>query len=667
MDLTSTPGRDASHSFERVSETSGSAVYKFPQYASHQKGTLPLRLVVKAFAPTVMAGRSIPADQLYLSLGKLRHTQHVLLMYNRAAAFIAANSQTDQTLPDDLRLSRFHASELFSVLGFQTEAPGDQVRVLDLDELIEDVEGWYESEILAHREQIKSGFVSFEGLGELFTPGTVVTGPTSLGSGTVQTAYVVTCGFFEEKKTLFGMEKCFRLELEYIIAFGAYFSTVRFEEVFSGWIGSKVKAVKEIPYHPASAEDMQKFTNRGEQCVRYLKQDLNRKEAVAPFMEYSAGAFYPHRSDKNSQSASVSHGGGRVVLDIARGITLGHYPSRGSDEATLAMMQAVNRYKRALLAAPPPNVRHVNEDGTTLVPPHADGQLLMHAPPPSLHHLVWPAVVGFSLATKSWGHILVDNLRQIAFNDAAFDQLVLAPERKRLIRALVSFGGHSKFQDIIAGKTGGAVFLLHGPPGVGKTLTAEAIAEVLHRPLYYVTMGELGTSPEAMEQRLADVLDLCAGWNALALIDEADVFLEKRGGGNGSDVVRNAMVCVMLRLIEYHEGILFLTTNRVVNFDPAVESRVTVALKYNHLKPEAREQVWRNLIGRLNGICVDMADRDFVQLSSHVMNGRQIKNAVRLAVALAEEEKEALTMGHFEQTISITALGRQEMAEAEDY
>ena len=36
-----------------------------------------------------------------------------------------------------------------------------------------------------------------------------------------------------------------------------------------------------------------------------------------------------------------------------------------------------------------------------------------------------------------------------------------------------------------------------------------------------------------------------------------------------SDILRNAMVCVMLRLLEYYTGVLFLTSNRVESLDPA--------------------------------------------------------------------------------------------------
>jgi SpoVK/Ycf46/Vps4 family AAA+-type ATPase len=66
----------------------------------------------------------------------------------------------------------------------------------------------------------------------------------------------------------------------------------------------------------------------------------------------------------------------------------------------------------------------------------------------------------------------------------------------------------------------GCIFLLHGPPGVGKTLTAEAIAEMLHKPLYSVTVGELGTQTGHLEQNLRDILEVASAWDAVILIDE---------------------------------------------------------------------------------------------------------------------------------------------------
>lgn len=60
------------------------------------------------------------------------------------------------------------------------------------------------------------------------------------------------------------------------------------------------------------------------------------------------------------------------------------------------------------------------------------------------------------------------------------------------------------------------------------------------------------------------------------LLDEADVFLERRVN---NDIKRNAMVGVFLRLLEYHQGILFLTTNRVSTFDDAFNSRISVKME----------------------------------------------------------------------------------------
>jgi SpoVK/Ycf46/Vps4 family AAA+-type ATPase len=109
----------------------------------------------------------------------------------------------------------------------------------------------------------------------------------------------------------------------------------------------------------------------------------------------------------------------------------------------------------------------------------------------------------------------------------------------------------------------------------GKTLTAEAVAELLEVPLYSVGAGELGVNADILEKRLRDILDTASQWGAILLIDEADVFLEQR---SMHDVARNGLVSVFLRLLEYHQGILFLTTNRLKTIDSAFLSRFSIAV-----------------------------------------------------------------------------------------
>jgi len=162
-----------------------------------------------------------------------------------------------------------------------------------------------------------------------------------------------------------------------------------------------------------------------------------------------------------------------------------------------------------------------------------------------------------------------------------------------------------------------------------------------------------------VEKTLGSVLELCQTWDALVLIDEADVFLEAR---NSTEIERNALVCVMLRLLEYYSGCLFLSSNRTAaSIDAAIASRITVMLNYPPLDTEGRTKVWKNLIELVPTMPIDLTtgvvpDRisrnarkaskyrlefdksDYSTLAfGYQLNGRQIKNTIVLARALARE------------------------------
>lgn len=168
----------------------------------------------------------------------------------------------------------------------------------------------------------------------------------------------------------------------------------------------------------------------------------------------------------------------------------------------------------------------------------------------------------------------------------------LTQESQRLHRRL----------DPIASKGEGIIFLCYDPPGTGKALAAESLSEQLECPLWCLSVSELSTTPEILEATLVRVMDVAASWGALLHLDEADLFLERRTAS--SDLKRNAMTGVFLRLLEYYREVLFLTTNRDCAFDDAMCSRITMFLLYERHNEDQRRTVWTHLFerGGLKGI-----------------------------------------------------------------
>ena len=192
--------------------------------------------------------------------------------------------------------------------------------------------------------------------------------------------------------------------------------------------------------------------------------------------------------------------------------------------------------------------------------------------------LLPPRLLGFSLKERVWGQFLVHKIERSAPKDDRDRQgpfwkdLELDKESKELLWAFMqqhkvtatlsnanksgstnaeAADARLKSIDVIEGKGQGLVILLHGPPGVGKTLTAETIALTTGRPLLTVSVAEIGVTAQEAEKSLTPVFADAARWEAVLLMDEADVFVEERTKG---DLQRNALVSVLLRCLEYYKG-----------------------------------------------------------------------------------------------------------------
>ncbi|KAF2187037.1 P-loop containing nucleoside triphosphate hydrolase protein [Zopfia rhizophila CBS 207.26] len=250
--------------------------------------------------------------------------------------------------------------------------------------------------------------------------------------------------------------------------------------------------------------------------------------------------------------------------------------------------------------------------------------MAQNEPPDEQFHLLLPLKIkGYNLPLKKWLDLMADRISDVTWKQEAFKALVINRKAKNLIEALVSKQLESeKSTDPISGKGNSLILLLHGSLGTGKTLTAESVAEIVKKPLYRVTCGNVGTKAEAKEM------------GCVVLLDEADIFLEQR---SLEDLERNALVSVFLRALEYHEGVLILTSNRVGTFDEAFNSRIQLALHYPSLGPYQCLRIWETFINRLESFDDDT-----------------IRNGITTARQYAEWKGTMLTYEHLNDVIEVS-------------
>jgi hypothetical protein len=259
-----------------------------------------------------------------------------------------------------------------------------------------------------------------------------------------------------------------------------------------------------------------------------------------------------------------------------------------------------------------------------------------------------PFVRLFCMEIKGYIYADVDDLSPYEFDTESLGRLCLPPKMLSVLSRVFETPVDRIFGDLIRGKHGGIVVLASGKPGVGKTLTAEIYAEKTERPLYVLEMGELGTSATEVEQHLRTVFARVMRWNAVLQFDECEIFLAKRN----QDLERSAIVGIFLRLLDYYEGMLFLTSNRPEIIDEAVLSRVMLHLRYPDLTIEARAEIWRQMFSAAG---LKLNDDRYEELARHDLNGRQIRNLTRLAKMLHADD--AITMESMSETLQLGGAG----------
>lgn len=150
--------------------------------------------------------------------------------------------------------------------------------------------------------------------------------------------------------------------------------------------------------------------------------------------------------------------------------------------------------------------------------------------------LLSPRVFGFVLRSRRWATFDIDlvNERETDDNQSPWERLVVDDKIKDTVLALVK--NHEQPRDpqikrtdsglasvdLIQSKGRGLIILLHGEPGVGKTSTAECVAEYTRRPLFPITCGDIGDNAKSVETNLEKNFQLAHKWGCVLLLDEAE-------------------------------------------------------------------------------------------------------------------------------------------------
>ncbi|KEO82553.1 hypothetical protein EL26_15070 [Tumebacillus flagellatus] len=234
----------------------------------------------------------------------------------------------------------------------------------------------------------------------------------------------------------------------------------------------------------------------------------------------------------------------------------------------------------------------------------------------------------------------------------SFDNLILPPEQKDLLKNACA---QMKFRTQVYGDWGfgrklsygkGLSMLFAGPPGTGKTMSAEVIARELQLEIYKIDLSQIISKYIGeTEKNLHEIFSEAQLSSSILFFDEADALFGKRSEVKDShDKHANVETAYLLQKMEEYEGITILATNFQQNIDEAFMRRLNYVVRFPFPDAEYRERIWKGMFPKETPLDEDV---DFAYLAEKFqLAGGSIKNIVMSAAFLAVEEAEPVGMRH---------------------
>ncbi len=256
-------------------------------------------------------------------------------------------------------------------------------------------------------------------------------------------------------------------------------------------------------------------------------------------------------------------------------------------------------------------------------------------------------------ACRRRGRLKLTDLAQRIESKASWDDLILPPAQKRVLRDITAHLGHTttvheRWGFGRRGARGLALTaLFSGDSGTGKTLAAEVIANQVKLDLWRVDLSRmLDKYIGETEKNLRRIFDAAEESGAILLFDEADALFSKRTEVKDSvDRFANVEVGYLLQRLETYTGLAILTTNLSASIDTAFMRRLSFVVRFPFPKPDERALIW----SRAFPPETPTAGLSVARLAQLNLAGGNIRNIAINGAFLAAAEGRPVGMDHLLQ------------------